>query len=118
MTGISERHLKLSYWGRENHYIRTRANVAEKMSWAAERKTSRLEDEAYCLLGLFGINMPLLYGEGSNAFQRLQMEILRSSIGGEDVVAGTTALYLVSQDDLWSRDDLKKLGSEVIYLKL
>ena len=52
-------------------------NVAERMSWAAHRKTTREEDAAYCLLGIFGINMPLLYGEGSRAFVRLQEEILK-----------------------------------------
>ncbi|KAG8532321.1 uncharacterized protein KY384_003962 [Bacidia gigantensis] len=31
-----------------------------------------------CLLGLFDVNMPLLYGEGSKAFLRLQYEILQS----------------------------------------
>jgi hypothetical protein len=55
------------------------ANVAVKMSWASNRETTRTEDIAYCLLGLFGVNMPLLYGEGSNAFLRLQLEILKIS---------------------------------------
>lgn len=32
---------------------------------------------AYCLLGLFGVNVPLLYGGGDNAFLRLQEEIMR-----------------------------------------
>ncbi|UKZ79658.1 hypothetical protein TrVFT333_007418 [Trichoderma virens FT-333] len=55
-------------------------SVAEKMSWAANRKTTRPEDMAYCLLGLFDINMPLLYGEGrAKAFKRLQEEIIRST---------------------------------------
>jgi hypothetical protein len=53
--------------------------VAQKMSWASNRVTTRAEDEAYCLLGLFGINMPLLYGEGSNAFRRLQLELLKAT---------------------------------------
>lgn len=39
----------------------------------------RLEDRAYCLMGLFDVNMPLLYGEGTKAFQRLQEEILQRS---------------------------------------
>lgn len=56
-----------------------RACVAQKMSWAAGRKTTRVEDEAYCIMGLFGVNMPLLYGEGSNAFMRLQHEIIKIS---------------------------------------
>lgn len=53
--------------------------VAEKFSWSAKRQTTREEDRAYCLLGLFQINMPLLYGEGTRAFQRLQEEIMKVS---------------------------------------
>jgi hypothetical protein len=53
-------------------------NVATKMSWAARRTTTRVEDEAYCLMGLFQVNMPLLYGEGRRAFRRLQEEIIRA----------------------------------------
>jgi hypothetical protein len=49
------------------------------MSWASKRKTTRIEDGAYSLMGLFGINMPPLYGEGQKAFIRLQLEILRIS---------------------------------------
>ncbi|KAI6042322.1 hypothetical protein EDC04DRAFT_2600919 [Pisolithus marmoratus] len=44
-----------------------------------DRKTTRVEDRAYSLLGLFGVNMPMLYGEGGKAFQRLQLEIIRGS---------------------------------------
>ncbi|CAG9988231.1 unnamed protein product [Clonostachys byssicola] len=54
-------------------------SVAKKMSWAAHRETRRKEDIAYCLFGIFGVNMPLVYGEGSKAFLRLQEEILRRS---------------------------------------
>lgn len=54
-------------------------SIAQRMSWAAKRQTTRLEDEAYSLLGLFGVNMPLLYGEGAMAFVRLQEEIMRRS---------------------------------------
>lgn len=52
------------------------ASVAEKLSWAARRSTERLEDEAYCLLGLFDTYMPLIYGEQEKAFERLQKAIL------------------------------------------
>lgn len=55
------------------------ASVAQKMSWAAHRKTTRLEDRAYSMMGLFDVNMPLLYGEGNKAFIRLQLEILSRS---------------------------------------
>jgi hypothetical protein len=54
------------------------ASVAIKMSWAAKRETKRTEDWAYCLLGIFGVNMPLIYGEGLKAFRRLQEEIIRT----------------------------------------
>ena len=52
-------------------------SVAQRMSWAANRDTTRVEDRAYCLMGLFGIAMPPLYGEGHMAFQRLQEEIMK-----------------------------------------
>ncbi|KAI0753630.1 heterokaryon incompatibility protein-domain-containing protein [Fomes fomentarius] len=54
-------------------------SIAQRMSWAARRVTTREEDEAYCLLGIFDINMPTLYGEGRKAFRRLQEEIMRQS---------------------------------------
>jgi tetratricopeptide (TPR) repeat protein len=51
-------------------------SVAERMTWAAKRQTTRDEDGAYCLLGIFGIFMPLLYGEGKeHALKRLQREV-------------------------------------------
>jgi len=53
------------------------ASVAQRMSWAADRVTTRIEDRAYSLMGLFGVNMPLLYGERYNAFLRLQEEIIK-----------------------------------------
>ncbi|KAI4182000.1 MAG: hypothetical protein LQ346_006660 [Caloplaca aetnensis] len=70
--------------GIHQRYLRSKipcasASIATRMSWAAHRSTTRVEDEAYCLLGLFQINMSLLYGEGSRAFLRLQHEIIRNS---------------------------------------
>ncbi|RYP13679.1 hypothetical protein DL765_006761 [Monosporascus sp. GIB2] len=53
--------------------------VAQRMSWAAHRTTKRIEDMAYCLLGIFDVNMPLLYGEGQKAFSRLQDEIIKTT---------------------------------------
>ena len=69
ITGIQPIHLRTP----------SEASVAQKMSWAAGRQTTRIEDKAYCLIGLFNINMPLLYGEGDKAFMRLQHEILQST---------------------------------------
>lgn len=57
----------------------TDLSVSRKMSWVSSRQTSIPEDIAYCLLGIFSVNMPLLYGEGAeNAFLRLQEAILKS----------------------------------------
>ncbi|PMD40312.1 HET-domain-containing protein [Hyaloscypha variabilis F] len=56
-----------------------RLSIARRMTWAGNRQTTRSEDTAYCLLGIFNINMPLLYGEGANAFIRLQEEIMKIS---------------------------------------
>jgi hypothetical protein len=47
-------------------------SVAQRMSWAARRTTSRVEDCPYCLMGIFGIKMALMYGERETAFIRLQ----------------------------------------------
>ncbi|KAK4693540.1 hypothetical protein P7C71_g3882, partial [Lecanoromycetidae sp. Uapishka_2] len=41
------------------------ASAAQKMFWASKRHTTRIEDMSYCLMGLFDVNMPLLYGEGA-----------------------------------------------------
>nr|VWP01210.1 Aspartyl proteinase [Ganoderma boninense] len=52
-------------------------SVAQRLSWAAERQTTRVEDKAYSLLGIFDINMQPLYGEGPRAFRRLQEQIMQ-----------------------------------------
>lgn len=54
-------------------------SIAQRMSWASGRSTTRVEDMAYSLFGLFQVNMPLLYGEGEHAFLRLQQEIMKDS---------------------------------------
>lgn len=56
-----------------------RCSIAQRMSWASGRDATRIEDTAYSLLGLFNINMSLIYGEGQRAFLRLQEEILKTS---------------------------------------
>ncbi|RYP66116.1 hypothetical protein DL769_006113 [Monosporascus sp. CRB-8-3] len=55
------------------------ASVAQRMSWAAKRETTREEDIAYCLLGIFDVTMPMIYGEGDKAFGRLQEEIMKKT---------------------------------------
>jgi hypothetical protein len=56
-----------------------RVSIARRMFWASQRTTTKPEDLAYCLLGIFAVNMPLLYGEGEQAFVRLQEEIMKIS---------------------------------------
>ena len=72
-TGISQEYLTRQWDFRS-------APIARRMAWAADRKATRVEDEAYCLLGLFGINMPTLYGEGRQAYQRLQAKLVKKNL--------------------------------------
>jgi hypothetical protein len=80
------------------------ACVAQKMSWVANRETTRVEDRAYCLLGLFNVNMPPLYGEGEKSFMRLQLEILKTS--------DDESIFAWEEYHCWSERD----GSEYMYM--
>ncbi|TBU35787.1 hypothetical protein BD311DRAFT_744604 [Dichomitus squalens] len=51
-------------------------SVARRMFWASRRRATRVEDEAYSLMGLFGVDIEPVYGEGHQAFFRLQQAIL------------------------------------------
>jgi hypothetical protein len=56
--------------------------IDERFLWARTRRTTREEDEAYSLLGIFNVSMSSIYGEGrDHAFDRLQDEINKSSKG-------------------------------------
>lgn len=70
-------------FGTHGHFVGIRMlsklSIAQRMSWASMRKTTRIEDMAYCLLGLFDVHMSLIYGEGERAFVRLQEEIIKDS---------------------------------------
>lgn len=65
-------------------------SVAQRMYWASSRETTRTEDLAYCLMGIFNVNMPLVYGEGDKAFFRLQEQILSAS-SDESILAWTSS---------------------------
>jgi hypothetical protein len=95
-------------------------SVAKKMYWASRRETTRTEDIAYCLLGIFGVNMPLLYGEGIRAFIRLQQEIIKATNdqsifawycaapGQENQIRGALApspRCFALSGDIWPLDD-------------
>ncbi|KAK1580676.1 LOW QUALITY PROTEIN: uncharacterized protein LY79DRAFT_651327 [Colletotrichum navitas] len=75
-------------------------SVANKMRWAAQRQTTRPEDIAYCMIGLFNVNMPLLYGEGERSFIRLQEEILK------EIDDQSLFLWGLSPDETTNSDDL------------
>jgi NACHT domain/Heterokaryon incompatibility protein (HET) len=53
----------------------SRFSASERLSWAKHRQTTRVEDQAYCLLGILEIYMPLIYGEDEHAMVRLQQEV-------------------------------------------
>jgi hypothetical protein len=67
------------------------ASVAQRMSWAAKRVTKRTEDIAYCLLGIFGVSMPMIYGEGGKAFRRLQEQIMKD-LADDSILAWNVVL--------------------------
>ncbi|KAI6023023.1 heterokaryon incompatibility protein-domain-containing protein [Pisolithus microcarpus] len=73
LSSITQIPSRILRYGLDAH----RPSAAQIMSWAADRRTTRTEDRAYSLMGLFGVHMAMLYGEGKNAFRRLQLEIIR-----------------------------------------
>ena len=52
-------------------------SVDKRLRWAEKRETKRKEDSVYCLLGIFNVFIPLIYGEEENAFSRLKDEIYK-----------------------------------------
>ncbi|KAF2687612.1 kinesin light chain 1 [Lentithecium fluviatile CBS 122367] len=71
-------------------------SVEERMSWAANRTTTLEEDRVYCLLGIFGVFLSLIYGEGEvHASLRLKEEIEKRHEG-----LGTKRLYNLSASSL------------------
>lgn len=92
------------------------ACASQIMSWASGRKTSRIEDRAYSLLGLFNISMPILYGEGPKAFIRLQEEISRVSfdhtIFAWDLKMCYSGLLADSPDAFAESGNIRKLSLE------
>ncbi|KAI0095561.1 heterokaryon incompatibility protein-domain-containing protein [Nemania sp. FL0031] len=80
-------------------------SIATRMKWASHRQTTRPEDVSYCLIGLFNVNMPLLYGEGKGkAFVRLQEEILKGS--------NDHSIYIWRQSNLSANEILSGLLAE------
>ncbi|KAI5988159.1 heterokaryon incompatibility protein-domain-containing protein [Pisolithus albus] len=91
-----------------------RLSVAQIMSWAANRRTTRVEDRAYSLMGLFGVNMPMLYGEGKKAFRRLQLEIIRefsdhSIFAWQPRTPRTSSVLAEDPSNFWCCSDVEKV---------
>lgn len=92
------------------------ASIAKRMSWASRRDTSKIEDRAYCLLGIFDINMPLIYGEGKKAFRRLQKEILEATPDDHTLFAWGTIVEWESLSpplSLYSTRELELKGAGI-----
>lgn len=77
------------------------ASVARRMSWAANRNTTKKEDVAYSHLGIFDISMPLLYGEGEKAFLRLQLAIMDRT-DDDSILAWNIKTLYDSTNDAWT----------------
>ncbi|EXK75585.1 hypothetical protein FOQG_19648 [Fusarium oxysporum f. sp. raphani 54005] len=104
-TGIDGTSLiKASY--RDGAYLMS-IRRGRLFSWAASRQTTRCEDRAYSLLGIFVVNMPLLYGERDRAFYRLQEEIIKVN---EDV--SLLAWNCTEADDEFAPNGLAKSPSQ------
>ena len=70
-------------------------SVGDRLSWAEKRQTTREEDKAYSLLGIFDIQIPLLYGEGrEKAFKRLREEVDKPSKGGAQNFGLTSCIII------------------------
>ena len=88
--------------------------ISQKLYWASGRRTTRIEDRAYSLIGLFNISIPILYGEGKRAFTRLQEKILRVSfdhtIFAWQLRKFCSGLIAESPDDFSQAADIKKMS--------
>lgn len=100
------------------------ASVAKRMSWQASRETTRDEDIAYSMIGLFDVNMPMLYGEGATkAFLRLQEEIMKAEedqslfawVKDSDGVDASSSHHSLLAD---SPRDFKRTGDTIPYTSI
>ncbi|KAI0513252.1 HET-domain-containing protein [Xylaria bambusicola] len=116
-TKITQSHTLERITGIDSHYLTgekhfATACIATKMSWMAGRTTTRIEDIAYSMLGIFNITMATQYGEGIRAFMRLQ-ETLLSTSRDESLFAwrmperdaGIRSIRDANQDIAWDSDE-------------
>ena len=87
-------------------------SIAAIMSWAAQRQTTRPEDRAYALMGLFSVNLPIFYGEGEqSAFFRLQTEIFRAS-GDHSIFGWSHDQFHIIKNPSHTPEDLSSFDSD------
>ncbi|KAI7767380.1 hypothetical protein LZL87_010708 [Fusarium oxysporum] len=86
------------------------ASVAQRMSWASKRTTKREEDIAYCLLGIFEVTMPMIYGEGHKAFERLQLKIMEQTTDDSILAWGVNVEGMESESQPGPREDNTSAG--------
>jgi hypothetical protein len=68
----------------------------ERFKWAETRQTKKAEDWAYCLIGIFNVSMPLIYGEGKElAVTRLKREIALATMQPYDLAAKKKTAWIV-----------------------
>lgn len=70
----------------------------ELFKWGQNRVTHKEEDRAYCLLGIFNVYMPVIYGERENAFTRLKEEIGKRDARGESQIHGFSPVDISTAD--------------------
>lgn len=71
-------------------------SVDERMSWAAGRTTTVKEDKAYCLLGIFGVFLPLIYGEGEHHANLRLKEEIQKRLGGPNLAQMSDGLRSIA----------------------
>jgi hypothetical protein len=71
-------------------------SVEERMSWTIGRTTTWKEDKVYCLLGLFGVFLPLIYGEGEKYANLRLREEIQKRLGVQDFDSLTTMAGMFS----------------------
>jgi hypothetical protein len=109
-TNIDESHLYRFKPGMEN--------IRMKLNWACDRTTTRTEDMAYALMGIFDVQLAIMYGEGKKAFFRLQEEIMkRTSDVGLFVWNGDCSPYngMIAGDITCFKSPVEGLDDDAFY---
>ncbi|KAN0078853.1 HET domain containing protein [Elaphomyces granulatus] len=101
-------------------------SIPERMLWAEKRETTRKEDKAYSLLGIFDVYMPLIYGEGrENAFKRLREEMDNTAKGSFAVTVAVTLWFFTVWEELVkpslplrTRSGTRTINSAIFWLNI